>query len=384
MNATNPYCTAPWNGLTIREDGSVKTCCPGKIVIGNVKDTPITQILNNDVHTKIKNDLLNNQPNSNCEFCINQEKDNGNSLRSYYNKNYPTLSDKLKILDIRWNNFCNLTCIYCNPAVSSAWQDRLDTNVIKIIKNSYDSDLEEWVLTNADNLIELMLVGGEPLLMKQNYALLSKLPNSTRVSIITNLSYNLKNNPATTVLFNRPLDNTIWNVSVENYGKQFEYVRHGADWEQFKNNLILLVENNPNNVGLLMVYGIFSALSLLDTIKYYYSIGIKKIELQPIANNPALEIHNFPKPIIQLAYDQLIAVVQWQKDTYTDDYNLYKITSIDNLIERLYISQNSNNNRQIITRTQFLTNISQYDKWHTDKFSTLWPNEYSLILESLK
>ena len=30
------YCTAPFNGLTIREDGHVRTCCNGSISLGNL------------------------------------------------------------------------------------------------------------------------------------------------------------------------------------------------------------------------------------------------------------------------------------------------------------------------------------------------------------
>jgi hypothetical protein len=30
------YCTAPFNGITVRENGDVKTCCVAGVVIGNL------------------------------------------------------------------------------------------------------------------------------------------------------------------------------------------------------------------------------------------------------------------------------------------------------------------------------------------------------------
>ena len=40
------YCTAPWNGLTIREIGDVRTCCVGAKALGNINNTDIKEIQN--------------------------------------------------------------------------------------------------------------------------------------------------------------------------------------------------------------------------------------------------------------------------------------------------------------------------------------------------
>ena len=379
-----PYCTAPWNGLTVREDGSVRTCCPGKVVLGNIKETPIQQIVNNDIVKKIKSDLLSGNPSENCTDCVNFEKTNGVApIRTHYNTRYPELKETLNFLEIRWNNFCNLTCIYCNEYLSSAWQTKINPDGIKVIRNSFDLDLEEWILNRVDELNELMLVGGEPLLMKQNFQLIDKLADHVRLSIITNLSYDLSTHPVKDKLFNRPADNTIWNVSTESYGRRYEYIRQGANWDLFENNIKLLVENNPNNVGLLMVYGIFSAFTMLDTVKFYHQLGVKKIVPQAVYNNEVLNITNYPTTVVQRAYDELIKIELWQKETYGIDYELYKTDEFSLFAKRLHDIINSIEPRTILTRQEFLDGIAKYDKWHTIKFSELWPEEYNFILNSL-
>ena len=384
--ATKPYCTAPWTGLIIRENGNVCTCCVAQTILGNVKSDSIIDImLNSPDLDKIKKDLADNNHNDNCKTCYKLEKHSGTAtLRNHFNLHYPEIDKGLQFLDIRWSNLCNLNCVYCGPRSSSTWEDKLNSNSIKIIKHSYDEILEEWVLSKIDQLYELILIGGEPLLMKQNIRLIEKISDDARLSVITNLSYNLSNNPCAKLLFKRPQDKTLWNVSAENYGDKFEYIRTGADWSQFKNNLKLLVEREPNTVNLLMVYGIFSALNLLDTVKMYYSLGVKKIQIQMLWDNPALDIFNFPSTVLKIARDQLYAVLEWQKETYGIDYDLYKCYDIESILTRLDEMSYNNNLHEVIDKQKFISEIEKYDKWTKHKFSDLWVNEYKLILESFE
>lgn len=356
----------------------------GERVLGNINHEPITKIYNNTIHQLVKQELLAGRPDTNCRQCIESEQVSGSSLRHHYNKAYPTIDeDRLRFLDIRWNNFCNLYCIYCSADISTTWAEKLNPGVIKILKNNFDTELEQWVLDRANDIHELMLVGGEPLLMKQNYSLLEKVPGNTRISIITNLSFNLKNNPATNILFTRPADNTIWNVSAENYGKQYEYVRNGSSYQQFEDNLTLLVENNPNNVSMLMVYGLFSALQLHDIVKHYYSLGIKKIQLQALLANPGLDIFNFPVEILKLALEQLEKTIEWQKKEFTIDYEFYIINEAPSIIAKLK-DKIANCAEPVITKEQFNTEIEKYDRWHDIKFKDLWPVEYNLVNKLLE
>lgn len=381
--AIKPYCTAPWTGLLIRENGDVNTCCVGSKVLGNVKTSSIIDIIKNPELDQIKKDLLDNQYNSNCDGCYYLEKHSGTaSLRNHFNLHYPKLDTGLQMLDLRWSNLCNLNCVYCGPGPSSTWQDKLFPNETKIIKNTYDVELEEWVLSKSTKIHELILIGGEPLLMKQNISLLQKIKDDARVSVITNLSYNLAANPCAELLFKRPADNTLWNVSVENYGEKFEYIRTGANWTQFKNNLELLVSHAPNMITLAMVYGIFSALNLFDIVKTYHSLGIKKFQIGMLMGNPALDVFKFPTSIIKIARDQLQQVLEWQKEEYNMDYDLYKCPDVETILVRLdeiiY-----NNTHQVISKSKFVQEIQKYDQWTKDKFSDLWADEYNFILKEL-
>ena len=160
------YCTAPWNGLTIRENGHVRTCCVGDNVVLNLNVDQIDNIEQSPVLQEIRNKMLLGEPDlKNCTHCIKQEKNDGySSLRNHYNTYYSDFDPNnldLKSIDLRWNNTCNLSCMYCSPVFSSTWADKLKTINLKPVK-PYQDELLAWILERAGHVKELMLVGVSP------------------------------------------------------------------------------------------------------------------------------------------------------------------------------------------------------------------------------
>lgn len=378
------YCTAPWNGVTIREDGHVRTCCVGATSLGNLNETPIDEIINSRALTEIKQQLLSETPNlQNCAACIKEEAQSGvATLRQHYNKFYPitnTTEFRLRNLDVRWNNTCNLGCMYCNQTFSSTWQDRLNVNRSSVVKD-YQDELLEWMLHHAEHLREIMLVGGEPMLMKQNYALFNRLPDQCKVSIITNLSYDLANLPCTPKLLTRPKENTIWNVSLENTNNQFEYVRNGSNWTLVKRNLEYLGRHWPEMVSINFVYSMFSAFSITDTVQTLHQLGIKKINLFTIYSNPTMDVFNMPPAIRKVAEEELNRAIQWHFDQlHPEDRDLYPFQGADMILAQLRKSTAPSK----VTLDKFLSKIDWYDSYNDNKFSTLWPDVLDLVKKHL-
>ena len=301
MDKKSIYCTAPWNGITVRENGLVLTCCVGRSNLTDLNVDGIDSIESSPVLKEIQQSMLDGRPDlKNCAGCINQEKNNGYaSLRNHYNTFYPTIDPtglRLKYLDLRWNNTCNLACMYCGPHFSNTWNDKLKINNLKPVK-SYQNELLDWISVRASHVKEIALVGGEPLLMKQNYKLLKLLPLDSQISIITNLSYDLKNLPCLPDLLKRPANKILWTVSAENTHKQFEYVRQGATWSRFEENLKFLNQHWKNNININMVYSMFNAFNFLETIKAFKSFDVHKFNLLPIEANNQINVSFMPLPI---------------------------------------------------------------------------------------
>ena len=87
-------------------------------------------------------------------------------------------------------------------------------------------------------------------------------PNKVSVMITTNLSVNLENNPIYLRLRTWPM--VQWMISFDNSDQdKFEYVRHGASWTQFVNN-IQVMKRDKQTVAAHPAYSIYCALDLME------------------------------------------------------------------------------------------------------------------------
>lgn len=381
MTAQQVYCTAPWNGITIREDGHARTCCSGSTSLGDLNKVSIKEIESSVALADIRKKMLDGLPDSdNCKSCINQERQSGLApLRQHYNRYYSTIDEfKLKFVDIRWNNTCNLACMYCEPQLSSTWSDKLNISLQRPVK-PYQDELLDWILEKIDHTHEIMLVGGEPMLMKQNYALLAQLPEDCQISIITNLSYDLESLPCLPDLLRRPQNKIIWNVSFENTKSKFEYVRQGASWSQIEKNLKFITNHWPDTVAVNVVYSLFSAFDLPEFIQYTTSMNIKKFTLFSITKNHTMDVFNMPESVRKLALTELELAKKYQIDSlHPEDQDLYPMQGTDALISSLKRPA-----QKITTLDEFKKQIVWYDQWSEVKFADLWPNLVRLIEQEL-
>jgi len=380
MTPQNIFCTAPWSGLTVKENGEVLTCCVGQTSLGNLNQQGIDHILQSSTLSKIKQKMLSGAPDfENCKECVRQQSHAGIApVREHYNHFYPTVTTdqtRLQCLDIRWNNLCNLSCMYCTPKLSSTWQDRLNIKRSPVAKD-YQDELLEWILLRSHDTKEITLVGGEPMLMKQNFKLIESLPDQCKISIITNLNYDLPQLPCIPKMLSRPKENTIWNVSLENTGKQFEYVRHGADWQQIRSNLMYLTQHWKELVSVNFVFCMFSAFDIVETVKILHGLGVKKITFSPINMCPTLDVFNMPEPIRLAAANQLQMAQEWHLENIPpDDRSLYPLKGLDAIIDQLSKPSTAN----FISRQVFFDKIKWYDSYNTQKFHDLWPNVIDLV-----
>jgi MoaA/NifB/PqqE/SkfB family radical SAM enzyme len=380
MTTQNVFCTAPWVGLTIREDGHVRTCCIGEKSLGDLNKQSIDDIVRSPTLIDIQQKMLSGLPDlENCKSCVSlQEKSGIATLKEHYNQFYPTFDPnqiELMCLDIRWNNACNLSCMYCTPKFSSVWQDRLEIKRSSVVKD-YQDNLLQWILDRSHQTQEITLVGGEPLLMKQNYALIDQLSDQCKISIITNLSYDLPRLPCITKMLSRPKENTIWNVSLDNTGSQFEYVRQGASWQQVKDNLIYLNQHWNELVSVNFVVSMFSVFEVVSTVQILHQLGVKKITFLPITSNSAIDVFNMPDSIRLVAAKQLRLAQQWHfANIFHEDRDLYPLKGLDIIIEQL----SKPNAHPLISKDAFFEKIKWYNSYNTQNFQDLWPNVIDLV-----
>jgi radical SAM protein with 4Fe4S-binding SPASM domain len=305
------FCSVPWNHFHVWSDGKIKTCTHGK-AFGNINQQSLDQLLLSHEILAIKQDLLNDKPNSNCQHChISSTKQEHFDLRNHYNPMFSSskidyddlTSFKLHGIDLHWDNTCNFKCVYCNPEQSSLIAQEQGLQPNRVDNDNVDKIIE-LVVENQYNIKEVYFSGGEPLLVKNNEKLLSQITNENLpIRINSNISQANNSNRVLNQL--KRFKNVLWTVSAESSHERFEYTRSNGNWEKFIDNLEF-IKSLGHQVRLNSVFFVGSAAYLFDTLEYFITEhGIKDITINQLYNHPYLHVKHCPPLTKQLALSKL-------------------------------------------------------------------------------
>jgi organic radical activating enzyme len=285
-----PNCSAIDTGLFLTTNGGLKTCCSGAYDLGNLRIESLDDVYVGKKYINIRNALVNNQKHEYCDQCDHHEKISGNSQRVLFNTEFPsTGTRKIKQVDLRWSNLCNLTCRYCNYNDSSEWA-KIKGIPIESVTRNYALEVLDTVKQNKEFIECVYLLGGEPLLQKYNLNLLDSINSLTKIDILTNLSVDLTNNQVYQKLKN--FSNVIWNISFDNIEDRFEYVRHGASWNLLLKNIDTVIKDfGAHHINFHPVYSIWSAFALKEYQDFANSLGVR-VNWQLANEAPNLPLEN--------------------------------------------------------------------------------------------
>jgi len=273
---TSPVrCPVPWTGMMVNHNGQVKNCIRAYEDIGDLKTMSIRDIVSGDKNREVQQTQQSGKEHASCQGCYELERQttgiNVISDRKYYIKElknvdkgiYDHSTHELHQIDIRWQNTCNFTCIYCGPEFSSKWEQDLGIAQPKPSKDTY-KDLRNYVFENIKTLKNVYLAGGEPMLMTENEELLELLlAHNPDVSLRINTNLSQTN----TRVFDLACQfkNVHWIVSAETMGAEYEYIRYGGDWATFCSNL-RWIKDLGHKITFNMLYFALNAYSMFDFI----------------------------------------------------------------------------------------------------------------------
>ena len=127
-----PTCLAPWHALTVKWGGNVIPDIIYKGKLGNINKQSLSEILEGDAYTELRQAHRNREIPKSCQGCANKEKV-GRSRRLFFwdridhetkvaSKDLTVDSaPDIRYLDFTLSNKCNLACIHCDPFVSTGW-----------------------------------------------------------------------------------------------------------------------------------------------------------------------------------------------------------------------------------------------------------------------
>lgn len=331
------FCPAPWTSLNIDQTGRVMPCMHSGYELGNIKQTPIQEVLKSSSMRELRTAMARGEWHSACAWCKRLEETTGSSGRTVRKADAGILSEidqdidyfTLEHIVVNWSNLCNLTCVYCNPETSTAWQS-IKGIPINHVKNEHP-DLIELAKQHGHTVRGLTLGGGEPLLQKGLLDFLKCLdPAQVRVLVTTNLSIDITNNPIYNEL--RTWPTVDWQVSFDNANKdKFEYVRDGASWDILVNNIRLMKQHSQRVIA----HPAYSIYCAFDLIEYYDFCACEELDIFwcELTHPWDLDIRRYSNSLRQQAIAEIDRVVDKysnQRGLAVDTLERYRMTLMDN------------------------------------------------------
>lgn len=284
---TDTACMLKWSWSTVfLNKGRTSSC--HRVFDGMIDPDNFNSFHNNPSKLAARQAMLNGQwPDEtnadSCRYCRTVEEAGGKSDRIMQLEQYhlpskippelfvdpTTLEVTPTTLEIYFKSTCNFSCVYCTPRLSSKWNDELrihgpisieDLQIDQVVEWNphYDrmvSALWEYLHENDRYKIikHFHLLGGEPLLQAEfddTIQFWADHPNpDLTINLITNLSLPHKRFVEKINKFKELVDaQSIYQLqltaSIDCWGKEQEYSRHGLDLQTWEDNLRYVLDKD--------------------------------------------------------------------------------------------------------------------------------------------
>lgn len=338
-------CVLPWHGLALMPNGEIKNCAVSNEILGNIKQDSLPNILNNSISQTVRQDMRDDVRHSRCTTCYRTEDlQTSNPIQKISNriwymkvlKNHDldvykqNSYAKLNVLDLRWRNTCNYSCVYCGPDLSSRWVTERNKKLVYKIDEQFLEETKRYIFDHIHEIKHVYLAGGEPLLIKENLELLEQLKqHNTNVTIRINTNLSVIDNKIFQMLVDDFAD-TKWTVSIDAIGEDYEYIRYPGNWDNFLKNLTYLY-SKTKNIDYNMTWSVLNAYTIFDAIDFLqqtFNCPDTVFVIQPIFGPRSLQTSNLCKDTL----DDLRSIIEQRLQKCSS--KLYQ-NSLESMLESL-------------------------------------------------
>jgi len=325
------FCLAKWDQVTMHlHNGMTHSChhpAPHKIPLEEISQN-YKAIHNSREKIAERKAMLNGERPGPCNFCYKMEDSNKEAVSDRYLKSANLFADRFdtivqsgtgddhtpQYVEVSFSNACNLKCTYCGPHFSSKWQQEQQQNEPIMLtdaqskqstwdyhslgylesinelpmphnqNNPYVDAFWKWWPDLRKTLKTLRVTGGEPLMSRDTFKLLSEIEKHPMPDLELGINTNL-NAPEQAwqklieFIKKNEQENLVKKItlytSLDGWGKQAEYIRSGLDFNMLWDRLLYLIETHPTVDNTIMTA--YSVLSVPSYGKFLEKIlEIKK------------------------------------------------------------------------------------------------------------
>jgi len=353
------FCLAKWTQVTIHlQTGRTHSCHHPDthiIPLDELEENP-TALHNTHFKKQKRKEMLEGKRPSECGYCWNVE-DNSKEFSDRIFKSTETWSypfmDEIKNLDWRddynpkyvevaFSNACNFKCSYCGPSFSSQWVQEIEkyggyptsgnfNSIENLIKqnrmpfkqseyNPYVDAFWKWWPELYRDLDTFRITGGEPLLSKDTWEVLDYIINeknpNRELKLAINSNLGVPDNLIDKFIekINKIEDEgrvkeIVIFTSVDGWGEQAEYGRHGLIFNKFWDNINKILQKCPTvTIGIMSTYNALSVSSyhkLIDAVnclKMDYA-SVQRAWTTPLILDASFLRHPLHQTVQILPYD---------------------------------------------------------------------------------
>ncbi len=285
------FCVLPWIHFHAWPDKRVLPCCvaDSNDPYNHIKDDEsILEMMNSEKYKQMRLSMLNDEPVTACQRCYDLESVGTYTMRKSHNSNcvsshpdWPTkhgitakyikditkedgsISEfKMKYMDMRFSNLCNMKCRSCGPSCSSQWaQEFIEFKGTDVLQRHFNTN--KMVVTNNDDqkfitklkpylkdVVEVYFAGGEVIITPEHYDCLdywieNGINEKIELTYTTNFS-SLKYKDKDLITYWKKFPNLIIWASLDAMGPHAEVIRKGTDWDRIEKNMREIKELVPH------------------------------------------------------------------------------------------------------------------------------------------
>jgi organic radical activating enzyme len=423
-------CLAKWKQVSLHLPTGLTNSCyhpPLHRIPAEGLDINPSQLHNTPHKKEQRRIMLRNERPTECQYCWNME-DLGKLSDRHYRSGEPwaavdfdriaaSTGDEDDIIpsyvEVNFNNACNLACSYCSPQFSSSWAqevERLGGYPTSTVHNSpdhfggsrrviparehnpYVDAFWRWWPNLYPHLKHFRMTGGEPLLDRNTYRVfdyvLANPKPDLHLNVTSNFSVDEKSWQRYLAYVKRlcqegNLEHFMQYVSLDAWGTQAEYIRHGLDfdllWDRVNQYLTEVPSYNSltfivtmNNLSVTTLPELFAGiLGLRKT----YSETYQRVWFDtPVLREPAWQS-------LQILPESYAEKLEWLwawmvRQIETDEapfkgFKDYELSRLDRDIAWMRSAQAQNHSQ---ARADFYRFFSEHDRRRGTDFLTSFPD----------
>lgn len=354
------FCVLPWVHFHAWPDSKVMPCCvaDSNMPVSSIKkDETIIQMMNSEDYKKLRLAMMNDEPVEACKRCYDLELMGTWTMRQSHNKRKGleyvdliskntnddgSLSDfKMKYMDIRFSNICNMKCRSCGPGCSSQWaQEFMDERGPEVyeqyfkttkivVNNNEDQKFMAKLKPYLKDVTEVYFAGGEIIITPEHYECLdywvdNGLTDQVELTYTTNFSsLKYKKNVDLIAYWKKFPKLKIW-ASLDAHGDVAELIRKGTDWTRIVANIRTVKEQVPHaEFQITPTISIWNVFTFPDFFDYMIAEGFIDTKSSPrfnLATNPwYANIMILPVHVKR----RLVELYRVYQDKYKDNKDIY-------------------------------------------------------------